>query len=235
MYKTTAWQGSPHPLKTINAPCETMSCQTRTKDPNLQTDSKFTVGDGVGSPLTEQPHCYVSGEKGALNQPGAGWVSQVHSQVNILSHFRILAPRSDIIHSIWFGNRSENLCCSSTLTKPHTFCGIHHYYHLSDLVEITCFYGLNETVLLLVEMLLWMNSGWRKSSRIWCLHWTGWSSVPTGPSKDFNLRMKSITTRTSQEWTSQVLARTQGCGEGVQLRFQWQLQLEYAAPALHSL
>lgn len=145
MYKTTAWQGSPHPLKTINAPCETMSCQTRTKDPNLQTDSKFPVGDGVGSLLTEQPHCYVSGEKGALNQPGAGWVSQVHSQVDILSHFRILALRSDIIHSIWFGNRSENLCRSSTLTKPHTFCGIPHYHHLSDLVEITCFYGLNET------------------------------------------------------------------------------------------
>lgn len=89
--------------------------------------------------------------------------------------------------------------------------------------------------LLLVEMLLWMNSGWRKSSRIWCLHWTGWSSVPTGPSKDFHLRMKSVTPRTSQEWTSRVLARTQGCGEGVQLQFQWQLQLEYAAPALHSL
>lgn len=56
-----------------------------------------------------------------------------------------------------------------------------------------------------------------------------------GPSKDFNLSMKSITPHTSQEWTSQVLARTQGRGEDVQLQFQWQLQLEYAGPALHSL
>lgn len=47
--------------------------------------------------------------------------------------------------------------------------------------------------------------------------------------------MESITPHTSQEWTSRALARTQGCGEDVQLQFQWQPQLEYAAPAPRSL
>lgn len=51
-----------------------LSCQARTKDPNLQTESRFPVGAGVGSPLTENPHCYVSDGKGALNQQTAGWV-----------------------------------------------------------------------------------------------------------------------------------------------------------------
>lgn len=130
------------------------SCQARTTDPSLQTESKFPVGDGVHSPLTESPHCYVSGEKGALNQQGAGWVSQVQW---------IYCPTSEFLH------QEATLCrvldletglkTSATVpsvTKPRTFCGIYHYHHLSDLVQTIYFYGLNKTVLLLVEMLF----GW---------------------------------------------------------------------------
>lgn len=70
----------PSQLKRINAFCKSMSCQVelRTQDPNLQTESKFPVGDGIGSPDTVyQYHYKISGEKSALNQPGTGWVSWV--------------------------------------------------------------------------------------------------------------------------------------------------------------
>lgn len=95
------------------------------------------------------------------SKPAQSWTSfpGTSKPVTLLSHFWISAPRSDIMHSVWFGNSSENLGHSSTLSKPRTFCGIHHYHHLSDLGEIAWFYGINKTVLLSVEMLLWMKSG----------------------------------------------------------------------------